>query len=133
MSEKKLSAEQNYREAFERLKSGNPQVLARGMTVTQNNVAREAGQDPTALKKARFPLLVLEIQDYIKQQTSSEELEEQKKSLRKKRTLEERLKACQSERDQLTSICEAQLNLIEQFQDEISDLKRGISKPIPIK
>lgn len=35
------------------------------MPVTQNNVAREAGKDPSALKKARFPELVAEIQAYL--------------------------------------------------------------------
>jgi hypothetical protein len=59
------TAETNFREAFERLKSGVPKVLPAGTPVSQNNVAKEAGCDPSALRKARFPGLVEEIQDYL--------------------------------------------------------------------
>lgn len=60
-----LSAEQRFRHAFERLKANTPRVLQRGTPVTQNNVAREAGCDPSALRKSRFPMLVREIQAYL--------------------------------------------------------------------
>ena len=59
-----LSAEARYRQALERLKAGSPTVLPQGTPVTQNNVAREANCDPSALKKARFPALIREIQAY---------------------------------------------------------------------
>lgn len=59
------TAEQRFRDAFERLKNGQPLVLARGVIVSQNNVAKEAGTDPTALKKSRFPALIREIQAWI--------------------------------------------------------------------
>lgn len=59
------SAEANFRVAFERLKIGAPKILPVGTRVSQNNVAREAGRDPTALKKSRFPDLVAEIQRYV--------------------------------------------------------------------
>jgi len=59
------AAEQRFREAFERLKLGQPQVLPKGSPVSQNNVAKEAGCDPSALRKARFPLLVMAIQEWI--------------------------------------------------------------------
>lgn len=64
-SDDQLSAEQRFRAAFERLKLGVPQVLPKGTHVSQNSVAKEAGCDPSALKKARFPLLVLDIQDWV--------------------------------------------------------------------
>lgn len=60
-----LSAEQRYRDAFERLKAGRPDRLPAGSAVSQNNVAKEAGVDPTALRKARFPSLVKDIQSYV--------------------------------------------------------------------
>jgi short subunit dehydrogenase-like uncharacterized protein len=60
-----LTAEQRFRQAFERLKSDRPQVLSPGTAVSQNNVAKEAGCDPSALRKARFPSLVREIQAYV--------------------------------------------------------------------
>lgn len=60
-----LSAEQRFRQSFERLKINAPTVLDKGTPVSQNNVAKEAGCDPSALRKARFPSLVREIQAYV--------------------------------------------------------------------
>lgn len=59
------TAEANFREAFERLISGAPKILSAGAQVSQNNVAKEAGCDPSALRKSRFPSLVAEIQSYV--------------------------------------------------------------------
>jgi hypothetical protein len=59
------SAEANFREAFERLKAAAPKVLPPGTPVSQNNVAKEAGCDPSALRKSRFPNLVEQIQAYV--------------------------------------------------------------------
>lgn len=59
------TAEANFRESFERLKIGTPKVLPVGTKVSQNNVAKEAGCDPSALRKSRFPSLVAEIQNYL--------------------------------------------------------------------
>lgn len=72
-------------------------------------------------------MLVLEIQDYLKQKESDSDVIAKKKELRKKRTLEERYAACKKERDQLASICEAQLNYIEELQDKIADYESGIA------
>ena len=116
-------AEKIFREAFERLKSNIPINVPKDTTVSQNNVAKEAGKHPTALKKDRFPILVLEIQDYLKQKEADTDAIANKKELRKKRTLEERYVACKKERDRLASICEAELNYIEQLQDEIAEFK----------
>lgn len=60
-----LSAEQRFRQAFERLKADRPQILKPGTPVSQNNVAKEAGCDPSALRKSRFPSLIREIQAYV--------------------------------------------------------------------
>lgn len=62
---KPKTAEANFHEAFERLKAGVPKVLQAGTLVSQNNVAKEAGCDPSALRKSRFPGLVEEIQAYL--------------------------------------------------------------------
>jgi hypothetical protein len=58
-------AEVAFREAFERLKKKRPNILGKGAAVSQNNVAKEAGLVPSALKKSRFPKLVAEIQQWI--------------------------------------------------------------------
>lgn len=55
-------AEDAFRAAFERLKLGK-----KGIRITQNNIAKEAGLVPSALKKARFPGLVEEIQRWIEE------------------------------------------------------------------
>lgn len=58
-------AEQAFRDAFARLKLDQPLRLAKGTGMSQNNVAKEAGCDPSALKKARYPALVKEIQAWL--------------------------------------------------------------------
>ncbi len=61
----KKSAEERFRDAYERLKLDIPVVLPKGTPVSQNNVAKEAGCDPSALRKTRFPTLISEIRHYI--------------------------------------------------------------------
>ncbi|MBZ4038079.1 hypothetical protein [Novilysobacter selenitireducens] len=58
-------AEMAFRDAFERLKLGKPSVLPSGTPVSQNNVAKEAGRDPSALRKSRYPRLIRSIQKWI--------------------------------------------------------------------
>lgn len=68
MAATNTTAEERFRAAFDRLKRDRPEVLPTGTPVTQNNVAREAGcREPSALRKARFPKLVKEIQAFIAQ------------------------------------------------------------------
>jgi len=50
---------------FKRLKSGKPDLLPKSTPLSQNNVAKEAGVDSSALRRIRFPELVSEIQDWI--------------------------------------------------------------------
>ena len=126
-------AESMFREAFERLKANSPINVPRGTQVSQNNIAKEAGKHPTALKKDRFPLLVLEVQDYLKQSELDNELISKKKQIRKQRTIEHRLKDCKKQRDKLASICEAQSNLIDSLTDEIDSLKSSRNKPLQMK
>ena len=61
----KNNAEVEFRNAFERLKIGATMVLPTGSPVTQNNVAKEAGRDPSALRKSRYPRLIGEIQGWV--------------------------------------------------------------------
>ena len=61
-----MSAENKFREAFQRLKQNHPITVVKGTPISQNNVAREAGLDPSALKKARFQSLVDEIQQWFR-------------------------------------------------------------------
>jgi hypothetical protein len=66
-----MNAEERFRQAFERLKLNSPNVLAPGTAVSQNNVAREAGCDPSAMRKTRFPALIRDIKAYVEIQGSA--------------------------------------------------------------
>ncbi|MBV7543683.1 hypothetical protein [Acidovorax sp. sic0104] len=105
---KPKTAEANFREAFERLKAGVPNVLPASSLVSQNNVAKEAGCDPSALRKARFPGLVKEIQAYLA--TSGQERPISERQLR--------LKARQASRSKIETIA----NLKAQRDDAVSRL-----------
>lgn len=67
----KVSREAELRAGFERLKSGDVERVPGGTPVTQNNVARETGMEPSAFKKARYPVLIDEIQRYISAKNQS--------------------------------------------------------------
>lgn len=124
MSSPGNTAEQDFRNAFERLKAGAPDVLPAGSLVTQNNVAREAGRDPSALKKDRYPLLILEIQAYVT--SKSEQTKTGKRTTdNRSRTDKQRLADYRKQIDKLTSIVAAQNSAIEELQYEIERLKTG--------
>lgn len=100
-------AEQAFREAFDRLKLGKPRVLPKGAPVTQNNVAREAGRDPTALRKSRYPALVREIQQWVADHEAAlpdSAAQAKKKARAKNRNLRELLAAFKLERDTALSL-----------------------------
>lgn len=96
-----LSAEQRFRQAFERLKANNPRVLNPGTPISQNNVAKEAGCDPSALRKARFPSLIREIQAYIEigKQEQPSKRKEQLRNRAQRVDLKKRLEMVTSQRD----------------------------------
>lgn len=123
------SAADQYRDAFERLKNNRPQLLPKGTPVTQNNVAKEAGSDPSALKKSRFPSLIAEIKTYVEQHA-----EERPPSLnqvnllarQKSRALRDRIEQVARQRDQLASLLsEADAKIIELY-DRIAELERQL-------
>lgn len=110
-------AELAFREAFKRLQNGCPNILPKGSKVTQNNVAREAGLDPSALKKARFPDLVEEIQTWIDQfldgapPSKNQVLGAQRQ---KNKSLQEQIKSLKEQRDiALSLLVEADSKIFE--------------------
>ncbi len=110
------TAEQRFRQAFERLKANKPQVLAADTPVSQNNVAKEAGCDPSALRKSRFPSLVREIQAYV--EINDQERPSQRKERIKRRAarteLGDRLKKVSAQRDLAQSqLVSAQRRIVE--------------------
>jgi len=133
-----LSAEMRFRQAFERLKANQPKVLPSNSLVTQNNVAREAGCDPSALKKARFPALVREIQAYLELHNAEDQEEKVRKGKRQKaakRSLEERLDDALRQRDQAQSIVASANQRIVELTDAVQSLQRRLDElqPPPTK
>ncbi|WP_241300279.1 hypothetical protein [Burkholderia stabilis] len=133
------TAEQRFRDAFDRLKDDKPRILPRGTRVSQNNVAKEAGTDPTALRKTRFPALVREIQAWVEihnqQQTLQRARRERKRKSRE--DLSERNVTLTKERDDAQSrLASAHRLVLELLQDnatlqaKIDELK---PPPSPLK
>ncbi|WP_130905403.1 MULTISPECIES: hypothetical protein [unclassified Pseudomonas] len=123
------SAADQYRDAFERLKLNRPQLLPKGTPVTQNNVAKEAGSDPSALKKSRFPSLIAEIKTYVEQHAEERPPSLSKVNLlarQKSRALRDRMEQVARQRDQLASLLsEADAKIIELY-DRIAELERQL-------
>ncbi|AAM38771.1 hypothetical protein QT562_08150 [Xanthomonas citri pv. citri] len=104
---RKPSAENSFREAFERLKTNTPQRLPKGSVPLEANVAREAGVSPSALKKQRFPSLVAEIQQWNKEREIDTSLRPRVSEIEGRqmsRSLREKIKALTSQRDAALSL-----------------------------
>lgn len=116
---KKVSkAELKFREAFERLKVDKPDILPRGSLLSQNNVAREAGVDPSALRRSRFPCLVSEIQEWSELHKSNVSNSSDKQKARaqraKNRNLKETIEGLKEQRDKaLGLLLDAQSYILE--------------------
>ena len=101
------TAEANFRKAFERLKIGAPKILPAGAQVSQNNVAKEAGCDPSALRKSRFPSLVAEIQNYVAAYGGERPESERQKLLKQRqrsRTARETIADLKKQRDAVAGL-----------------------------
>lgn len=110
-------AEVAFREAFERLKRNKAVRVPKGTRVSQNNVAKEAGVDPSALKKARFPGLIAEIQRWIDEH-GGEAPKSSRQSLlaqrNRARDLRQRITALELQRDTaLGLLVEADARILE--------------------
>jgi hypothetical protein len=116
------TAEVLFTEAFERLKVNKPNILPTETPVTQNNVAREADRNPSALRKERYPRLILEIQAWVR---SLEEQNESKKRTNDNRTrsMKQKLEDYKRQRDKLSSIVAAQNEYIKDLLEEVEQLK----------
>lgn len=132
------SAEKRYRAAFERLKAGKTLVLTPGSGVSQNNVAKEAGRDPSALRKGRHPALIREIQAFV-ELTAQEAVHARQTRQRQKRareSLKDQLRIARSQRDYAQSkLLSAQQVLLEVLElnaalrSQIDQLRRGGREP----
>jgi len=128
-----LTAEDRFRQAFERLKVNKPKTLPVGTPVSQNNVAKEADCDPSALKKARFPSLVREIQAYIElhEQERPSKRKEQLKQRLTRASLKDRLKDVAEQRDKAQSeLVSAQRRVVE-LATELQAVKEELDRVRP--
>jgi hypothetical protein len=111
-------AEVAFRDAFERLKLGRQKLLRKGTRVSQNNVAKEAGCDASALKKVRFPHLVAEIQRWIDEHAGSSTVVSSRQNVlaqrNRNRDLRGRITALELQRDKAMSLlAEADARILE--------------------
>ncbi len=129
-----LSAEQRFLAAFERLKLGVPVVLPQGSQVSQNNVAKEAGCDPSALRKARFPLLVIAIQEWVEAHKSEQPSSERQRLLKqrqKKRDARETIADLKQQRDRAVSLlADADLRIVE-LSEKVADMQTKLNQLQP--
>ncbi|MGF6658223.1 hypothetical protein OKW34_008813 [Paraburkholderia youngii] len=125
------TAEQRFRSALNRLKDGESQILPRGTPVSQNNVAKEAGCDPSALRKTRYPTLVGEIQAWLKIHDAAKTLQRKRQSKRReKEDLTMKLERVEKQRDlaqsRLVNADRKVLELLQenaQLQAQLDDLR----------
>lgn len=133
-----LTAEQRFRQAFQRLKEGKAEVVERGAPVSQNNVAKEAGCDPSALRKARFPSLVREIQAYVEIQGQHQPSKRQEKlQQRRSRTdLATQLEEVKAQRDiaqsKLLSAHRRIVELTAELKAARKDSECGYAAPVQL-
>ncbi|WP_321930789.1 hypothetical protein [Paraburkholderia guartelaensis] len=125
-----VNAEMRFRDAFHRLRNGEPTTMPHGTAVTQNNIAREAGCDPSALRKSRFPALVREIQAYVELHNSDRPSRHLINAERRghRRTLEERLADALLQRDFAQSMVVSANRRIIELTEQVHSLQRQIDE-----
>lgn len=120
INENELSAEERFRNAFNRLKNNEPKVLAKGTPVSQNNVAKEARKESSALRKDRFPSLIREIQAYVEIHKNERPSKRQKRLGERKKRQEHniRLREVEDQRDDAQSkLASANRRIIELYEE----------------
>ena len=130
----KNTAEERFREAFERLKLGKPTVLPKGIPVSQNNVAREADCDPSALRKKRFPSLIAEIQQYVesnKEEAPESNRQKMLKRSRRNRDTREIISDLKQQRDASVGLLADANLMIVDLTEELVDVRRMLDELRP--
>jgi hypothetical protein len=125
-------AERQFYEAFERLKSGKTKILPKGSRVSQNNVAKEAGVDPSALRRSRFPTLVAAIQKWIEENACDDNHKSKRQRIlagrAKNRELIERLEGA----EQRAGLATAKLVLAEERIVELTMENQRLQAQLPM-
>lgn len=130
----KNTADQRYRAAFERLKHGKPERLPKGTPVSQNNVAKEAGCDPSAFRKTRYPSLVAEIQHYVethKEEAPESNRQKMLKRSRRNRDTREIIADLKRQRDVSVGLLADANLLIVDLTEELADVRQRLDELRP--
>lgn len=110
-------AEKAFREAFDRLKKGKSERLSKNASISQNNVAKEAGCDPSALRKSRFPTLIAEIRRWIIENPTVSPTSPRQAMLAQRRhnlSLKDKIEILTTQRDHaLSLLVEADARIVE--------------------
>lgn len=126
-------AEQQFREAFDRLRTNKPMLLPKGTPVSQNNVAKEAGVDPSALRSRRFPELAKEIKEWVAQSPAVKARRSRGTALEQKNlkiaALNERLDETVRQRDNALSKLSAANKQILDLVSEVHRLQAELASP----
>ena len=130
-------AEMAFRDAFDRLKRDKPVRMPPGTPVTQNNVAKEAGRDPSALRKSRYPRLIREIQKWIEDNGSAPRKRHSSASLIKgardaNRELKARIEVLKQQRDRAMARLVISEEEILDLRQQLQDLKARIGQVDPV-
>lgn len=99
-------AELMFREAFARLKKNQPERMPKGTPVTQNNVAKEAGVDTSALRSSRYPELSSEIKKWAQEHPAKGTESMRQVTIAKRaatRQLRDRIRDVEAQRDHAAS------------------------------
>lgn len=133
-------AEKLFQDAFDRLKQDKPNLLPRGTLVSQNNVAKEAGRDPSALRKSRYPRLIRAIQKWIEDNGSAPRARASSASLikgarDKNRQLQARIEELTKQRDKAMSRLVIAEESILDFHRRLQDCmtRLGESSVVPFR
>jgi len=127
------TAEERFRAAFERLKINAPIVLPNGTPVSQNNVAKEANTDPTALRKSRYPTLIRDIQSWVGK-AALEQTKAKKRQVRQNKNKEsmiERIETLTRQRDKAQSEALSLHRLMLELSVEKAKLQSRLEKLLP--
>lgn len=129
------SAEQRFRDAFDRLKLGVPKVLPKGTPVSQNNVAKEAERDTSALRITRFPLLIMEIKEWVEANKGKESSLSDRQRLHDKRSknrnLRETIADLTKQRDSAVGLlADADLRMVE-LTEKLADVQAELDRIKP--
>ena len=101
-------------------------MLPKGTLVSQNNIAKEAGCDPSALRKTRFPLLVMAIKEWVESRKSEQQPSERQcllKQRRKNRDTQETIADLKKQRDIAVGLlADADLRIVE-LTEKLADVQ----------